>query len=288
MTGRVVGAIVPLLLGGMLRAQLQLAVEWRLPRDGLAFAEPFEADVVRRWPAGAEPEPFDVGALAPVSLALVDVEGLPGNGERRRYRAVAYATGEIVLPPIVFRARQADGGLLVATYTPPPLSVASLLEEQDPGIEWLDAFEARPRRPGLAWIAAGAAALLLGGFLWQRRRTRPGTVVPAMPSPTPAQVALAALQALEVPVDGASPDDVQTFYRQLAAIVGAYAGRGLPVPASTRTSEELLAAARAGRAALRDCLSRCDAVKFAAHRPGKGEPARAHQLAVTCVLAEAT
>jgi hypothetical protein len=61
----------------------------------------------------------------------------------------------------------------------------------------------------------------------------------------------------------------------------------LPVPAATRTSHELLAAAAAGVEPLRDCLRRCDAVKFAADRPDAAAHGVAWQAAVDFVRAAA-
>ncbi|MBX3463776.1 MAG: hypothetical protein KF830_11440, partial [Planctomycetes bacterium] len=88
------------------------------------------------------------------------------------------------------------------------------------------------------------------------------------------------------PAAAAPAARVEAFYRDLAAIVGGHAGRGLPVAAATRTSEELVAAVAAGAGPLRACLQRCDAVKFAAARPDPAAHAAAHAAAVQFVQTE--
>jgi len=276
-------ALVLTAAAGVLPAQLQLTLQWQLPRDGLRFGDEVVFDVLRSWPADTTPEPFGEAALVPLAPTLVEVVALDATHERRRYRAVVFAVGEVVLPPLVLRARRRDGTVLATSHTPPPLSVGSLLGEPAGEFEWLDAFDApRPSHP-LLWLAAAALVVMLGGFWWHQRRA-PAAQTSALP-PSPASIAAAALRALLLPGPAASPAAVQAFYVQLAAIVREHAGRGLPVPAATRTSEQLFAVAGAGAASLRECLSACDAVKFAAHHPGPAEPAAAQQAAIAFVAA---
>jgi len=278
-----------LLLGlaaGDLWAQAQLAVEWRLPREGLAFGDTLAVDVLRRWPDGATPEPFDATALAPLLVQLAAVEAVDPQTERRHYRATVFAAGTIRLAPLVLRARKPDGSVVEARCEPPPLVVRSGLADPAGDVEWPDVFAAPPRGRLRPWLLA-AAALLLGGLFWWRVRTRdePRALPPA-PAPDPAVAALAALRALVVPAHDAAPEVATRFCVELAALVRQHAGRGLAVPAATRTSEQLLAAARGGADALRACLGHCDAVKFAAARPAAAAHAAARQAAITFVQTE--
>jgi hypothetical protein len=270
-------------LHGDLCAQLHLSVQWQLPRDGLAFGDTLELEVVRRWPVDAVPEPFDAAALAPLLVSLTAVEPLDAHGERRHYRAAVCAAGTVVVPPLVLRARLRDGSVAETRHSPPPLQVRSLLAEPAGDVEWLQVFAARSRGHVLPWLL-GAAVLLLGGLWWQRGRT--WVHVGAAPAPPPPPDHLAALRELIVPPEQAPPAAVLAFCVRLAALVRDHAGRRLPVPVATRTSEEVVASAAAGVGWLRACLQHCDAVKFAAALPTAAAHAAARQAAIEFVQAD--
>ncbi|MBL9078728.1 MAG: hypothetical protein JNL08_14555 [Planctomycetes bacterium] len=255
-----------------LSAQAQLL--WVLPDRGVAVGEPFAAEFECVWPAGALPAPLDGAALAPLEVRF---EPAPAGG-RQRLRAVAWASGDIVLPPMVCRATAADGGPLQQSVAVPPLRVRSVLPTPDPGVEWPELFAASSRRrPSWPWWGL-ALLLLLGGFVALRRR-RVAPVAAAAPSA--AARALAELAALVPPAAGADGAAVLAFYTALAATVRSHAGRHGRAPAATRTTTELMACVGTGRAELRRCLECCDAVKFAAAAPG----ADAHAAALAAARA---
>lgn len=281
---QLLGALWLAVLGATLPAQVELEVLWRVPRAGLTFGDRLPVEIVRRWPAGAEAEPFDERVLAPLQLQLVTAQPLAPGGERRRYDTRVFASGELVWPPLALVVRLADGGTARAVCQPPPLVVRSLLPEPPGAVEWPDVVAAPAFPRPLVWLLGGAV-LLVGALWWQRGRTRVPTLA-AAPVPDGASAVLAALHALTVPAASASPTDVAAFYRQLAALVRAHGARHLPVPADTRTSEQVIAAVAAGAAELRACLQRCDAVKFAAARPGEEAHAAARAAALAFVQAE--
>ncbi|MBX3465212.1 MAG: hypothetical protein KF830_18750, partial [Planctomycetes bacterium] len=174
MSGRRPAAVVvglAVALGGALPAQLRGEVQWRLPAAGVAFGDPFEFVLAWQWPAAATPMAPAIDAWGPLACRRLGRETLPGgDGERWRYRAVAWGTGALELPPLVLRATTADGHELTAVGTVPPLVVAPRLDAADVAIEWPDLFAPRPRRWGAWWFAAVLAGLCGGGLWWHRRR----------------------------------------------------------------------------------------------------------------------
>ena len=263
-------------------AQFAGEVRWRVPDGGVAFGEPFGVELVVPWPAGAVPEPPDAAAFGPIALATDD------GAAAGPFRAVAWAAGGGTLPPFELRAVAADGATLRALVTAPPLSVRSVLPAPDPGLEWPAPFAASPAPTSRTWWWLVAGAVGLGSLvLWWRRAAAPVSTPVRAAGPSADALALAALDRLLLPDATADAAAVLAFYRDIVAIVGAFAGRRSVVPAATRTSEELVAQARGDVAALADCLSRCDAVKFAAHRPGPADHVAAREAAVRFVRAEA-
>lgn len=271
--------------GGVARAQLECDVRWQLPAAGLVFGDAFGVTIERRWPQGATAEPFDPASLQPFAVADLQRESLVA-GERLRGRLFAYAAGEVQLAPIDLRVQLRDGRAVATRCTPPPVSVRSSLADPAGDVEWPQVLAAPARPRVLPWLLA-LLAVVAGVFWWRRQ----GAPLPAAdcgpPPPSAVARALAALEALALPDAGASVAEVEAFYARLADLVREHAGRGLPVAAATRTSEELQRGARAGAAELRACLSACDGVKFGALRPGPSAHAAARESALAFVHAEA-
>ena len=280
---RVAGCVVAALCticGGIPAQSIEVAFE--LPPQGVSFGEPFMVTVERLW-ALTEPEPFDDKALAPLSVQLEDVVQLGGSGhpwtpikERRRYRARAYVVGEVRIPPIQFRHRD-----VVATCTPTPFVVRSVLPEPPGDIEWPGDIREWPQRDRWHWWLAVLLAALLAGVWWWRRPV-PAAVEPQrILGPPVHELALAQLRALTPPPGAA----VGAFYAALAEIVRVHTQRRFSLPAHVRTSHEIIAAVRLGTAPLQRCLLACDLVKFGAFQPAQEAHAVALQQAEAFVMA---
>jgi hypothetical protein len=127
----------------------------------------------------------------------------------------------------------------------------------------------------IAYIAAAVAGaiLLAVGLVWLIRREPPPKPVPMGPAH---ELALAALKKLEGAEIG-SPAQVDAFYVKLSRILRHYLDWRFDLRGGERTTEEILAAARASPALpeRRDLLGRflahCDRVKFGGLRPGSGD-----------------
>jgi len=277
----VVAALVA--IGGV-RAQ-SIAVAFELPPHGVSFGEPFAVTVERSWTGGGELEPFDDKALAPLSVQLEEAVSLPAKspstvGERRRYRARAYVVGEVRIPAIEFRIRGR-----VATCTPAPFAVRSVLPEPPGDIEWPGDIREWPQSGRWHWWLAVLVAVLLGGVWWWRRPA-PAAVEPVrVVAPPPHELTLAQLRALVLPDQHDAA--VDAFYAALAEIVRGHTQRRFLLPAAVRTSQEIVAAVRLGTAPLQRCLLACDLVKFGAFRPAREAHAVALQQAESFVLGTA-
>lgn len=119
--------------------------------------------------------------------------------------------------------------------------------------------------------------LVLGYVWWRKRRRAAGVSAPATPPPSPIEIALAALQRLR---DANLP--VEEFYTELSGIVRRYLEDQLQLRAPERTTEEFLYELAQGTRLSDDhknllgaFLQEADLVKFARHRPGSADIARA-------------
>ncbi|HEU4420420.1 MAG TPA: hypothetical protein VFT55_15900, partial [Planctomycetota bacterium] len=236
---RVAGCLMAALVAiGGVRAQ-SIAVELELPSHGVSFGEPFAVTVERSW-ALTEPEPFDDKALAPLSVQLEDVVQSGGSGhpwtpirERRRYRARAYVVGEVRIPSIEFRHRD-----VVATCTPAPFVVRSVLPEPPGDIEWPGDIREWPQSARWHWWLAVLLPALLAGVWWWRRPASAAVEPQRVPAPPAHELTLAELAALALPAEAA----VGAFYAALAEIVRGHTQRRFSLPAHVRTSQEIIAA----------------------------------------------
>jgi hypothetical protein len=121
--------------------------------------------------------------------------------------------------------------------------------------------------------------------VWLIRREPPPKPVPMGPAH---ELALAALKKLEgVAVD--SPDQVAAFYVRLSRILRHYLDWRFDLRGGERTTEEILAAAKASPAVpergdlLGRFLAQCDRVKFARFVPASGDSSAMLGTAVSFV-----
>lgn len=193
-------------------------------------------------------------------------------------------TGEHVIRPIRVTFRDTrpggDGAEHALETEELKFAVTSLLEGEAPRLEDVRppaaplAIPVAARPPWAAVLAGGAAVLLLcAALVFFRRRRRRVLERP----PSPAEQALAELRRL-VEDDPLARGDLQTFYVELTGIVRRYIERTTGVRAPEQTTAEFLRAMR-GHAAfgpeerqrLAAFLESADLVKFAAHRPERGD-----------------
>jgi len=265
----------------------QLSFRLDVGDSALEFGRPFELEVERGWPRDHWPQPFDERGLDGLQLRLLAADTREQDGrliEVRRYAAVARRVGELVLGPFVLRTRDAQGREQARTFEVPPLTVASTLPDPPGAIEWPG--DVRDRRRAWPWrvVLGCLAALLVLGFAGARagrRRAVATSTDSGAKVPSPAAIARGELAALVAPPADAAAQ--LAFYVALAAIVRRYSSARYAVQAEVRTTEELVDAVASGQAALRDCLSACDLVKFAAARPGAPDHERARRAALQFV-----
>jgi hypothetical protein len=208
-----------------------------------------------------DPPSLEAWRLRPVGAAAVT--DLPGGRQRwtQTFRADPYRPGMLTLgfAPAKAFAGQAPAPVTVDWRPFPQVTVSSPVQDTDEarpvtGIEHLPhpPSATDPRRLTGA-ILAGLLAAALGAavVVWVVRRRKP---VPL----TPVEWATRELDAL----DGAEGDD---FAERLSGVLRTYLERRSGLPATRRTTAELLAAAAEGfpGEAVRPILERCDAAKFA-------------------------
>jgi hypothetical protein len=279
-----------LLLPGPVAAQVAPSVT--LDRQAVRLSEPVRVTLAVEGPAPLRVEPpADDQAqklLTPESAAAwrirpaggVTVEDLPGGRQRwaRVYRLDPYLAGEKV--PVAFApVPVAAGGAAAQPVTWPSQEVAVTTTIAEPKAEHarpVTGIEELPPLPGPDpgavgwWFAAGLGAVfgaVLGWVVVRRWRAGP----PPLP---PAVWATRELDRLAREVTAGRAAGAAD---RVAAVVRGYVERRHGLPASRRTTAELVAACDGagwpaeGVAGLRDLLGRCDRTRFAGGEPTAAE-----------------
>lgn len=233
---------------------------------------------------------------------VVELKALPSAGEAigalpppagvRRYQAMVFALGDVVVPPVSAKYRLPDGTEGDAKTEAISLHVVSLFPK-DPQEQKL--ADNRPPLPlsigGAFWIAVGLFLLLaVSALLWIRRRRHaaaaPPGEAPEAPPDAEARAALARLTASGLLESG----DLRQFYIVLTGIAKRYLERRLSAPIVEMTSAETMATLRDHPHAsvvaqpMRSILGAADPVKFA-RGTGATEEAAAHLAAVGEMIA---
>jgi len=241
--------------------------------DVAAPGEAFPVTVVRSWRKELAPSEWRDDALAPLVLHPIDVARREDGDhveETRQCRGYAFGLRDVATAAPTFVATPKSGGAArTAVGDPVLVRVRPLLDPNTPGpAEIPDLVSIR--NSWLRWTLVGAAAALVASLLALRRRR---AVVAPAPAPTIAAVHPAdrALRRL-AEIRGTSGVDAHVA---AATIVRDYVRERFDVPTSERTSEEIVASPKiAGADSLALVLSRCDAVKFAAHAPTAEDASR--------------
>lgn len=205
------------------------------------FGVAFDLTVERAWSRALEPEPWEDDRLAPLVLepkSVVLEDTGAGFHEVRHYRARAFRTGELVLPQVWLRARQADGGTRIAASDEVALRVVSALSATDAGeVELPGPPFPAPRRlaPGPLLLGAGVTVLLAWAIVRAVRRRAQRARAPAAPHVQ----ALARIEELRrrATQDGTSD---AAYYVEASRILGDYLARHLDVPAFGGEAQTLL------------------------------------------------
>jgi hypothetical protein len=138
-----------------------------------------------------------------------------------------------------------------------------------------------PLPHNLWWLLLLVFAVAAAVVFWIWKRQRPAFPKPAVPPPTPYEIAIGALQQL---LEENPP--VEEFYTQLSDIVRHYLEGQLGLRAPERTTEEFLyemsqdhAHSAKHKELLGAFLQESDLVKFARFRPGEDDKKRAFDAA---------
>lgn len=261
---------------------LALRVDVGLAGNEIELGRSFPLEVVRVWSRDLVPEAWDDRRLAPLRVQLVEHVRREDDArveERRRYRAYAFAPGEVVVAAPELRARPRAGGEeRVVRAQGIRLRVRASLDPDEAGSP-----EPPPgplAEPASSWPWLGLA-LLLGALLTAgvTRRLRRVEVEeaepPAAPAPPPEAGALARLEALRAGARSRrAPGEVEADVVAATEVVREYVGARYRVRAAVKTTEELLAACPANevlRSSLAGLLAGPDRVKFAAFWPGAAD-----------------
>jgi hypothetical protein len=271
--------------GGPPLPEQDLLLSVAIGADEVTSGQAFPLTVVRAWTKDVEPSTWDERALAPLVLRLEETARREDGRhveETRRYRAYAFARTDVLVPAAKLTARPRDGGPeRSVTSQRRRLRVRTAVDALAPGPPELPGEPLPEPVPWVAWAvgAGGVVGLLLGLWIWRRRRA----LLTAAPAPVaaepdaPADRARDRLRALLPPREDRSDRWWMTTVLVVAILREYVAGR-YGVRTRERTTEEILAALpnrdpadAAARARLADLLRHGDAVKFAGHAPTRAE-----------------
>ncbi len=233
-------------------------------------------DAEVRWPDPVEAAPFEL--LDPPVAQSAAVDG--GVESRLELRVAAFELGELAFPPLDVEVVDAAGEVTALATEAAPVVIESVGRDEGGDIRDIKGPLAIPFAVVtlLPWIAALLILAATAAWLHRRYRgrTRPETVVPALP-PRPAhEVAREALDALEA-AGLLERGEIKTYHIRLSDIVRVYVEGRFGVDAMEMTTGEVLDGllrtdADGGAVAdVRRVLDRCDLVKFAKLRPAAPE-----------------
>jgi hypothetical protein len=201
---------------------------------------------------------------------------------RRYYDLEPEGVGSLIVPPLVVAVRDrqvGDDAAQEIRTDPVPVTVTSVVPD---GVDYTEPKDIAPPmslpQPGWPielWALLGvvAAAVAAAVLFWRRRGRRPLAL-----RPQPAHlVALAELDRLQQAEFG-DEEGLEAFYVRLSAILRRYLGWRFGLRALMQTTEEFVAGlpdAERGlapyRPVLGTLLASFDLVKFARHRPQRGD-----------------
>jgi hypothetical protein len=265
---------------GPCRVQVRLVGD-----EEVTVGQPFTLEVVGEGPAGAQWSfPAQVDADEVELKTAPAAEGQATAPERQRYVALAFAVGEVRVPPIAAECHLADGSRHEVRGQALSVRMRSLLPKDPAERRLVDIRPPLALSVGTAfWVAlVVAAAALVGVVTWivrRRRRARASAEEPAevvVAADVEAREALARL-AREGPL---VRDDLRGHYIALAQVAKRYLERRLGAPVLEMTSAETLGFLRRHPhgervlGSMRGLVGSADRVKFARGRSPREEGER--------------
>lgn len=200
---------------------------------------------------------------------------------RRQYELEPFLSGDYQIPPMTVSFWE-EGDTLLHTLESDTVAVhvKSILPEDHAGLEIRDiagpvSFPSNPYRPFL--IACGiVAAAAIVFLLWRRRREK----IQPVPELPPHELAFMRLEQL-LSSKLLEEKQYRVFTTLVSDILRHYIEDRFRLRAPERTTEEFLLEARTGlsvdqsrKEILKEFLSHCDLVKFAALEPSSGDVKR--------------
>ena len=255
----------------------------------LTIGDPFEVVVVLEHTPGAEiSEPF-VDTLEPFFFIDQNSQIVEEHGKvRRTYRIemVAFAAGELHVPPFKFLVRRGEEVDTLSSNSV-ALNVASVMSEEMNDIN--DIKKAVEFPDFLPLIIAGIVILaVLLGYLAYRyiRKLRRLRTAPRPRAPAWAE-AIAVLESLPVE-EWLSKGFIKKYYYAISETLKHYLERRFMFNAAEQTSTEIAASLKEMRVPQRDefngFFNRADMVKYAKHVPPQDEMRGAVKLAIELVM----
>jgi hypothetical protein len=201
---------------------------------------------------------------------------------RRHYELEPEGVGALLVPPFVIAVHDRAGSAAAVQEIrtdPVPITVTSVVPD---GADYTEPKDIAPPMslpppgvPLVLWAVLGGAVIVVAAaILWRRRRGR--RVAAARPQPAHL-LALAELDRLQQAELG-DEERLDAFYVRLSAILRRYLGWRFGLRALMQTTEEFVAglpraegALTPYRTLLGTLLAGSDLVKFARHRPQRGD-----------------
>ncbi|MFO0839632.1 MAG: hypothetical protein U1D55_14040 [Phycisphaerae bacterium] len=271
-------------------------------------AEPWVGDEVRielsatapdEAAVAFEPLKFPDDLRAKITSPVDARPAQPGQSQWRQTVAISPVTsGELEIPPATMKYGPRGAELANELLTDPvKLQVRGVLTSQDSMMQPREITGTLLPNPlPMPWwqrlaLAGGAVALLALGYgVYRFMRARAARPPPPL---SPEEWAMAALSELRV-LEWCGSGRVQQLYYRLSEVVRQYIERKFALAAPEMTTEEFLAALARDRGAvpynadrLREFMTACDVVKYAAYVPDMEAAQAAHGAARTFVEATA-
>jgi hypothetical protein len=277
------------LTAGPARAAGPIQLDAAVDRDQVTIDQRIRLTLQIEVPDGARitwPElPPRLAGFAVVEAAALD---LPAEATHLAYAWLLEPEriGILTLPPLAVRVQEAGAGpagMREVQSPPVTVTVVSILpEDVDLALHKDIAPPVTLRASGGGFLLWAALAALAGGLaLLAVRRLRPRWARRASaPAPGLRAAHLVALDELDSlqQLHPADERGIEDYYLRLSAILRRYVERRFELEALSRTTEEVVADARASTEELRAqgerigaLLGPCDLVKFARRRPDDGE-----------------
>lgn len=264
-------------------------------RAAMTTADRLEVAVTLEVPPGHEaalpdklPGPVEKEPAFTLVEASAPTQELMPDGRlqiRRTYLLEPFLAGTYAIPGLKVDVRKPgdEAATLTIETRPIPVAVSSLLPKAGEGLKPHDIRPPAGLPPALspwAWGAGGALLVVFAGLgVFFMSRLRKARLVAAEIVVPPHEAALSALDAL---MEGRllEKGEIKVFYQEISGILRRYIEARFGLRAPEQTTEEFLDSLKTGagldrryQGLLKQFLTHCDLVKFAAHQPS-GEDIR--------------